>query len=181
MNPYDFQRDPETGNYHILDTRTGAQVATAYSQYDAEEAVNARWIAELMARAERAEAERDDLRGLARRLAGFLNVASPGYMYGYFPGGDPRDFRPDEECCTPEELAAWQADCAAWNAGNGQPAPPSGFWSDDGSMHILAPRYGIGSYVMHDPEITALLDETVRLAGGIDEPASELPEEPRDA
>lgn len=38
--------------------------------------------------------------------------------YGYFAGGDPRRFHPDSECCTPEELAAHEAACAAWDAGN---------------------------------------------------------------
>ncbi len=44
-------------------------------------------------------------------------VAGPHPMYGYFNGGDPRDFSPDEECCTPEELAAHKAACEAWNRG----------------------------------------------------------------
>jgi hypothetical protein len=39
--------------------------------------------------------------------------------YGYFPGGDydPRRFEPDEEACTPAELAAWKEACAAWDRG----------------------------------------------------------------
>lgn len=30
------------------------------------------------------------------------------YIYGYGGGGDPHDFEPDEECNTPEEIAAWE-------------------------------------------------------------------------
>lgn len=37
--------------------------------------------------------------------------------YGHFAGGDPRRFHPDSECCTPEELAAHEAACAAWDRG----------------------------------------------------------------
>lgn len=36
-------------------------------------------------------------------------------VYGLFPGGDPRRFSPDEESCTPEEIARWEAACAAAN------------------------------------------------------------------
>lgn len=39
-------------------------------------------------------------------------------FYGAFQGGDPRDFTPDESSCKPEELAAWRAACAEWDAGN---------------------------------------------------------------
>ncbi len=37
--------------------------------------------------------------------------------YGGYYGGDPRRFFPDEECCTPAELAAHKAACEAWNRG----------------------------------------------------------------
>lgn len=43
--------------------------------------------------------------------------------YGYFLGGDPRQFSPDEECCTTEEIARWQALCADWDVGR-QAEPP---------------------------------------------------------
>lgn len=33
--------------------------------------------------------------------------------YGPFPGGDPRLFRPDEDCCTDEEIARWYRACCA--------------------------------------------------------------------
>lgn len=29
------------------------------------------------------------------------------WEYGLFPGGDPRDFRPDPDTCTDEEIARW--------------------------------------------------------------------------
>lgn len=71
------------------------------------------------------------------------------YGYGFFPGGDPRDFTPDYEMCSAEEIEAWKRDCEAWNKGEGTPAPPPGFWTEfkDGTqMHVLAPRYGMGTY-----------------------------------
>lgn len=35
-------------------------------------------------------------------------------MYcAHFPGGDPRRFEPDPDCCTVEEMLRWQAACEA--------------------------------------------------------------------
>lgn len=39
-------------------------------------------------------------------------------VYGGFHGGDPRKFTPDSECCSAEEIAAWEACCDAWNKGH---------------------------------------------------------------
>ena len=37
-------------------------------------------------------------------------------VYGWYLGGDPRQFQPDEEN-SPEEIAAWWAACEAWESG----------------------------------------------------------------
>lgn len=42
MNPYDFERLP-SGLYAIVDTRSGAQVRTAYSRAEAAEVAAACW------------------------------------------------------------------------------------------------------------------------------------------
>lgn len=74
------------------------------------------------------------------------------FMYGYFPGGDPRDFTPDYELCAKEEIEAWKADVEAAERGDTVVCPPSGQWlfGKDGKaiLHILAPRYGIGTYIV---------------------------------
>lgn len=70
--------------------------------------------------------------------------------YGFFPGGDPRDFTPDYEMCSPEEIERWKVDVALAEAGFTVVTPPSGQWiyDQDGKpvMHILAPKYGMGTY-----------------------------------
>ena len=38
-------------------------------------------------------------------------------MYGSYHGGDPREFMPDVECNTPEEIAAHKAACESWDRG----------------------------------------------------------------
>lgn len=72
------------------------------------------------------------------------------WMYGFFGGGDPRDFTPDYEVCSEDEIARWKADVALAEAGNAVVAPPAGetVRDKDGNfvMHILAPRYGLGVY-----------------------------------
>lgn len=73
------------------------------------------------------------------------------YGYGFFPGGDPRDFTPDYELCAEQEVANWKADCEAWERGEQTPCPPPCEHTHDeqgNEMIITAPRYGIGTYKM---------------------------------
>jgi hypothetical protein len=76
-------------------------------------------------------------------------------VYGFFHGGDPRKFYPDEECCTERELADHKAACALWNEAEARgetPTPeacPSGWEYDaDGKplRHVLRSTYGMGTY-----------------------------------
>jgi len=72
--------------------------------------------------------------------------------YGYFPGGDPRDFFPDAECCSAEELAAHRAACDAWNRGERPETPPGSRYvcDDDGKVvaHVCGGKFGIGVYAI---------------------------------
>lgn len=76
--------------------------------------------------------------------------------YGYFPGGDPRKFHPDLDCCSEKEIEAHRLACEAWNRGEMKECPPGsgvlvdsdgkpcGFW--DGGP------FGIGGYEMNDED-----------------------------
>ena len=69
--------------------------------------------------------------------------------YGFFSGGDPRDFIPDPEVCTPEEIASWKADCEAWDKGDKIPCPPAcqeRKLPDGTTIHVIERRYGLGVY-----------------------------------
>lgn len=83
-------------------------------------------------------------------IDGDAEISDIEWCYGFFPGGDPRDFSPDYEMCTVQEVDDWKKDCAEWEAGSGQPCPPAGYWNADHTMHILAPRYGMGVYKVRD-------------------------------
>lgn len=67
-------------------------------------------------------------------------------IYGYFPGGDfdPRRFEPDREVNTPEEIAAWEHLCTAWEAGCSSVTFRSGMQSD-GAFHCGS-ALGMGTY-----------------------------------
>lgn len=91
-------------------------------------------------------------------------AARPDTTYGYYPGGDPRDFVPDEECCTPEELARHREACEAWARGEtpdpgGPHVPLDQPTSVEPSAAVVGPggrgwktvaHYGLGTYTIQD-------------------------------
>lgn len=88
------------------------------------------------------------LRGIADRL----REESSSILYGFFHGGDPNDFYPDHESCTPEEIEAHAQAVASYVEGEDLP----------GDRHVLpgiivtTARFGIGTYVVRDPTLHAL-------------------------
>jgi len=73
--------------------------------------------------------------------------------YGFYTGGDPRKFFPDQEDCTPTEIENHRTACRLWDEAEARgetPEPdkcPSGFvFDDDGKCvgHVLRAPYGIG-------------------------------------
>lgn len=65
--------------------------------------------------------------------------------YGPFPGGDPRRFEPDSECCSSEEVQRWKEECAAWDRGEGQDRGPGCATIGDGSVWT-GTGFGVGTY-----------------------------------
>lgn len=66
--------------------------------------------------------------------------------YGFFHGGDPRNFSPDGECSTEEEQAQHKADCEAWDRGERPDiGPPCEHLSaGDASIIVTKSGYGLG-------------------------------------
>ncbi len=84
--------------------------------------------------------------------------------YGYFCGGDPRDFSPDAEVCTPEEIANHKAACEAWEKGDRTPpdAHRHDLVSTDGTTTVMVSRpgaFGMGVYSSSDAEADDVLDQ----------------------
>lgn len=81
-------------------------------------------------------------------------------IYGFFHGGDPREFSPDVESCSEREVTAHRKACALFDAAEaaGQPLPgldcESGWETlPDGTVrHVLKSSFGIGTYQMDVPE-----------------------------
>lgn len=67
--------------------------------------------------------------------------------YGPFIGGDPRNYLPDDECCTPDEWATWGMACAEWDAGEGTARGPGCLTMGDGSSW-WGTGFGIGTGIM---------------------------------
>lgn len=74
--------------------------------------------------------------------------------YGFFPGGDPRDFSPDTESCTDEEINAHAEECGRWERGERADEGHSGRIADVETKHgrgvalVCGHRFGIGTYTM---------------------------------
>lgn len=92
------------------------------------------------------DAKIEQMRTALEQAVPILQEASQPYNgYGYFPGGDPRNFFPDPECSTDKEREDHKAACDAWDAQQkSEPESPAGEWT--GNIHLLHGKYGLGSY-----------------------------------
>ena len=72
-----------------------------------------------------------------------------GQSYGYFLGGDPRNFDPDPEGLMPDELSRWVSDCEAWDAGT--PISRDGPHIPFDGGHLPVSNYGMGITHEHAP------------------------------
>jgi hypothetical protein len=116
-----------------------------------------------------ADEEIDALREIADRIRNHSEFSS----YGYFEGGDPRNFTPDLECCSVDELERHKADCAQWDAGHQVDRGPNHIPLDatppsepvamcktsDGKGWITVAHYGMGVNVHQDPELLKLAQD----------------------
>jgi uncharacterized protein YecE (DUF72 family) len=75
-------------------------------------------------------------------------------MYGFFTGGDPRDFYPDDECCNEKEIERWKEAVRQWNEGEQEEYPGSHRWirNENGEVigHGTVATFGIGVYLYID-------------------------------
>ncbi len=76
--------------------------------------------------------------------------------YGYFRPSNPHDFSPDAELCTKEEIENHKQACELFDKGEYVHQNTPGM---RGGVHILTAPWGIGSYVIRDKKLSALLAE----------------------
>lgn len=98
-----------------------------------------------------------------RRIADDVRREGEVSHYGYFLGGDPREFTPDVEVCSVEEIERHKADCEAWERGErvdrGGPHEPL---PDGKAGWATVSHYGMGMQTLAD-------EETVKLAQDLDD------------
>ncbi len=84
----------------------------------------------------------------------------PESMYGAFHGGDPRDFTPDSDGTSDEELAAHRAACeAAEKDEKARELADTHSWhalEGGGAVHIARSGFGLGVTVFRDRDAEAL-------------------------
>lgn len=100
------------------------------------------------------------------------HAANPEAIYGYYPGGDPRDFSPDPECCTAAELAAHKEACAAWERGE---RPQYEAHHHEMSQHgeavvslSFAGAFGLGVYQARDEDADDVLEQIEAALGALE-------------
>lgn len=131
-------------------------------------------------------AERKTLIGLLGRVLPHLCETAEGESYGSPIGiANPHDFTPDRQCCSPEEIAAWEAACEAYDRGEQVEIPHhrwlvgaaedaeqmatlepgdsarSVYRAADGKIvaHVAHEPWGIGTSRWRDDGVCALRDE----------------------
>jgi hypothetical protein len=81
--------------------------------------------------------------GELRELLFDIRQEAEGTMYGFFTGGDPRSFTPDDDACTEAEIATWKDDCARAERGEAVRGTPSGQVVAPGVL-VCGGSYGVG-------------------------------------
>lgn len=107
-------------------------------------------------------------------------------IYGYPLVDDPRDYTPDHEVCSPEEVAEWERACVWAEGGHVIPAPPAHepthAKGEDGEVrqvgHITRAPWGIGVSTIRDERAMAVYAALVKAIRDID-PAHPWWEQPR--
>jgi len=129
----------------------------------------------------RAEKTANDA-GVAEERARWVQVATAARSalgkyahdtgYGFFFGGDPRRFSPDEESSTSEEIAAWEAACAEAEADEKARdlASPCGLEiveHEGRNVPAFVDRapFGLGTYECGDEEAAAACEAITALLG----------------
>lgn len=97
------------------------------------------------ARLKKAEAQIATMQGILRECLPNIELQAEMIGYGLYNPSDPRDFTPDPESCTENELARWKDDCRKVDAGEPvEHAGPIG--------------WGLGTYIIRDPRMIDLRD-----------------------
>lgn len=92
-------------------------------------------------------------------IISFLEKNAVEHHYGYPVCKDPRHFKPDPECCTEEEIAAWKEACKRAEAGEKVEIPKHEWFSNEEGciVHVNRSPWGIGVNTLYNEEVYTLL------------------------
>lgn len=82
--------------------------------------------------------------------------------YGFFCGGDPRNFHPDHESCTPEEIERHRLACSEaerLDSARDLPCPSGWIRTKSGMAHVVNAPFGIGIYTIEMPQFFEAADD----------------------
>jgi len=103
------------------------------------------------------------LRKALADVAAWLREEGVMHGYGFFPGGDPKDFTPDSEGTKPEELEAWKVACKAWDEAEERgevPDPMSPACQATGKGGFITfGKFGLGTYTIEHEDTIKVADE----------------------
>ena len=95
------------------------------------------------------------MQGILRELLPNIKQQAEMIGYGLYNPADPRDFTPDPDFCTENELAQWKNDCRKAEAGEPiEHAGPTG--------------WGIGTYVIRDAKMAEVRDRIKQALASLD-------------
>lgn len=102
------------------------------------------------------------LRAALENVRAYIKQQVEEHDYGFFPGGDPTRFIPDEEVNTPEEIENWKDACERWNSGDKTGEEGSHRWltNEDGEIigTSTVAKLGMGICTYINEEAKAVLD-----------------------
>jgi hypothetical protein len=104
----------------------------------------------------------DRIEAALRACLEWIELNAEDVSYGFFPGGDPREFHPDPESSTEEEREAHRLACEAAESGEKTNESPACQWlvSEDGQSAAVVThgKFGLGTYTVSEPQLVALRD-----------------------
>jgi hypothetical protein len=104
------------------------------------------------------------------RCLPYVEPNAEHFGYGFFPGGDPTKFTPDEQMNSMQEIENWKEACKRWNEGNGEGEESSHRWLTDGDGKVIGTAtvasLGMGSYIDLDEEAKEIVEYIKALQGG---------------
>lgn len=116
--------------------------------------VRAHFLVDICEYVDKKEQQNAALIAMLQRCLPYIEPEIEQSGYGFFPGGDPTKFIPDEDN-SPQEIENWKEACKRWNESK-EGAEGSHRWLTDGAGEVIGTatiaHLGMGMYTYEDEE-----------------------------